>query len=175
MYSSTPTRDDQTDPDFADASKRAHHAEVVAKIIERERTRRSVADVGWPDRVNTAMALFEQGIIGFPYAGDDRRQRRSDRDRRGPATSSNRPWSRSVSRSLSADRPTLDEAMAGSKGIGLPIIIAPRNILGGRGTVIPPRQQPSSNCVLRGLAASPDRGDPDREGASPAGRNTRWR
>ena len=56
-----------TDPDFADATYvEPITPEVVAKIIERERPDAVLPTLGGQTGLNTAMALFERGIIGVP-------------------------------------------------------------------------------------------------------------
>ena len=128
-----------TDPDFADATYiEPITPEVVAKIIERERPDAVLPTLGGQTGLNTAMALYERGIIGVPgtpemiganaeaiATAEDRdkfkqamieiglagaRQRHRPHARRGDATVVER--------------------------IGLPIIIRPAYILGGRGTGI---------------------------------------
>ena len=56
-----------TDPDFADATYiEPITPEVVAKIIERERPDAVLPTLGGQTGLNTAMALFERGLIGVP-------------------------------------------------------------------------------------------------------------
>ncbi|MGZ6950087.1 MAG: carbamoyl phosphate synthase preATP-grasp domain-containing protein, partial [Ilumatobacteraceae bacterium] len=56
-----------TDPDFADATYiEPITPDVVAKIIERERPDAVLPTLGGQTGLNTAMALFERGIIGVP-------------------------------------------------------------------------------------------------------------
>ena len=56
-----------TDPDFADATYiEPITPDVVAKIIEREQPDAVLPTLGGQTGLNTAMALFERGIIGVP-------------------------------------------------------------------------------------------------------------
>src|SRR5881227_2961105 len=56
-----------TDPDFADATYiEPITVPVVAKIIERERPDAVLPTLGGQTGLNTAMALYERGLIGVP-------------------------------------------------------------------------------------------------------------
>ena len=56
-----------TDPDFADATYiEPITPEVVAEIIARERPDAVLPTLGGQTGLNTAMALYERGIIGVP-------------------------------------------------------------------------------------------------------------
>src|SRR6476619_4056855 len=56
-----------TDPDFADATYiEPITPEVVAAIIEREKPDAVLATLGGQTGLNTAMALYRQGLIGVP-------------------------------------------------------------------------------------------------------------
>ena len=56
-----------TDPDFADRTYVEPLTwEVVARIIERERPDAVLPTLGGQTGLNTAMALFERGLVGTP-------------------------------------------------------------------------------------------------------------
>src|SRR4249920_3977216 len=56
-----------TDPDFADATYiEPITPDVVARIIERERPDAVLPTLGGQTGLNTAMALYERGLIGVP-------------------------------------------------------------------------------------------------------------
>ena len=75
-----------TDPDFADATYiEPLTPEVLAAIIEREQPDAVLPTLGGQTGLNMAMELYERGPDRRArHAGDDRRQRRGDRHRRGP-------------------------------------------------------------------------------------------
>ncbi|MBK5333174.1 MAG: carbamoyl phosphate synthase large subunit, partial [Ilumatobacteraceae bacterium] len=127
-----------TDPDFADATYiEPITPEVVAKIIERERPDAVLPTLGGQTGLNTAMALYELGIIGVPGtpemigANAEAISTAEDRDKFKQAM-----IEIGLSVPVSGIAHTLDEAMAVVEQIGLPIIIRPAYILGGRGTGI---------------------------------------
>ncbi len=75
-----------TDPDFADATYIEPLTwEVVSAIIDKEQPDAVLPTLGGQTGLNIAMELFERGPDRRAgQAGDDRRQRRGDRHRRGP-------------------------------------------------------------------------------------------
>ena len=75
-----------TDPDFAHRTYiEPLIPDVLASIVDRERPDAVLPTLGGQTGLNLAMALYERGLIGVPGTpGDDRRERRSDRHRRGP-------------------------------------------------------------------------------------------
>ena len=146
-----------TDPDFADATYiEPITPEVVAKIIERERPDAVLPTLGGQTGLNTAMALFERGIIGVPGtpemigANAEAIATAEDRDKFKRAM-----IEIGLSVPVSGIAHTLDEAMEVVERIGLPIIIRPAYILGGRGTGIASTLQEFEVRAAEGLAASP--------------------
>jgi carbamoyl-phosphate synthase large subunit len=146
-----------TDPDFADATYiEPITPEVVAKIIERERPDAVLPTLGGQTGLNTAMALFERGIIGVPGtpemigANAEAISTAEDRDKFKQAM-----IEIGLSVPISGVAHTLDEAMAVVERIGLPIIIRPAYILGGRGTGIATTTAEFEARAAEGLAASP--------------------
>jgi carbamoyl-phosphate synthase large subunit len=146
-----------TDPDFADATYiEPITPEVVAKIIERERPDAVLPTLGGQTGLNTAMALFERGIIGVPGtpemigANAEAISTAEDRDKFKQAM-----IEIGLAVPVSGIAHTLDEAMAVVERIGLPIIIRPAYILGGRGTGIATTTAEFEARAAEGLAASP--------------------
>ncbi len=146
-----------TDPDFAHATYiEPITPEVVAKIIEREKPDAVLPTLGGQTGLNTAMALFEMGLIGVPgtpemiganaeaiATAEDREKFKQAMIEIGLAVPS------------SGSAHTLDEAMEVVERIGLPIIIRPAYILGGRGTGIASTMAEFEVRAAEGLAASP--------------------
>jgi carbamoyl-phosphate synthase large subunit len=146
-----------TDPDFADATYiEPITPDVVAKIIEREQPDAVLPTLGGQTGLNTAMALFERGIIGVPgtpemiganaeaiATAEDREKFKQAMIEIGLAVPS------------SGSAHSLDEAMEVVEQIGLPVIIRPAYILGGRGTGIAATLAEFEQRAAEGLAASP--------------------
>ena len=146
-----------TDPDFADATYiEPITPEVVAKIIERERPDAVLPTLGGQTGLNTAMALFERGLIGVPGtpemigANAEAIATAEDRDKFKQAM-----IEIGLSVPVSGIAHTLEEATAVVERIGLPIIIRPAYILGGRGTGIASTPEEFEARAAEGLAASP--------------------
>ncbi len=146
-----------TDPDFADATYiEPITPEVVAKIIERERPDAVLPTLGGQTGLNTAMALFERGIIGVPGtpemigANAEAIATAEDRDKFKQAM-----VEIGLAVPVSGIAHNLEEAMAVVEQIGLPIIIRPAYILGGRGTGIASTPAEFEARAVEGLAASP--------------------
>jgi carbamoyl-phosphate synthase large subunit len=146
-----------TDPDFADATYiEPITPDVVAKIIERERPDAVLPTLGGQTGLNTAMALYERGIIGVPGtpemigANAEAIATAEDRDRFKQAM-----IEIGLAVPVSGIAHDLDEAKAVVERIGLPIIIRPAYILGGRGTGIASTLAEFEVRATEGLAASP--------------------
>ena len=146
-----------TDPDFADATYvEPITPEVVARIIEREKPDAVLPTLGGQTGLNTAMALYERGIIGHPgtpemiganavaiATAEDRdqfKQAMLEIGLRVPASG--------IAHTMEESREVLEE-------IGLPCIIRPAYILGGRGTGIASTPEEFESVAANGLAASP--------------------
>ena len=146
-----------TDPDFADATYvEPITPEVVAKIIERERPDAVLPTLGGQTGLNTAMALYEKGLIGVPGtpemigANAVAIATAEDRDQFKQAMIEiglNVPAS-GIAHDMAQARTVLEE-------IGLPCIIRPAYILGGRGTGIASTAEEFEAVASNGLDASP--------------------
>jgi carbamoyl-phosphate synthase large subunit len=146
-----------TDPDFADATYVEPITwEVVARIIERERPDAVLPTLGGQTGLNTAMALYERGIIGVPGtpemigANAEAIATAEDRDRFKQAM-----LEIGLAVPESGIAHSLDEAMAVVGRLGLPVIVRPAYILGGRGTGIAATLDEFRVLAANGLAASP--------------------
>ena len=146
-----------TDPDFADATYIEPITwEVVASIIERERPDAVLPTLGGQTGLNTAMELFERGLIGVPGTPE-----MIGANAEAIATAEDRERFKQAMIEIGLDVPisgtahTMDEARAVIAEIGLPAIIRPAYILGGRGTGIASTAEEFEKIAANGLAASP--------------------
>ncbi len=146
-----------TDPDFADRTYiEPLTPEILAKIIEREKPDAVLPTLGGQTGLNLAMALYEQGLVGVPGtpeligANADAIATAEDRDKFKQAMIEiglNVPRS-GIAHNMSEARNVLKE-------IGLPVIIRPAYILGGRGTGIANTLEEFEKVAQAGIDASP--------------------
>ncbi len=146
-----------TDPDFADATYiEPITPDVVAKIIEREHPDAVLPTLGGQTGLNTAMALYERGIIGVPGTPE-----MIGANAEAIATAEDREKFKQAMIEIGLAVPSsgsahhLDEAMEVVTRIGLPVIVRPAYILGGRGTGIASTMAEFEVRAVEGLAASP--------------------
>ena len=146
-----------TDPDFADATYVEPLTwEVVASIIERERPDAVLPTMGGQTALNIAMELFERGIIGVPG-----RPEMIGANAEAIATAEDRQRFKEAMIEIGLDVPrsgvahSMDEARTVVAEIGLPVIIRPAYILGGRGTGIASTLEEFERVAANGIAASP--------------------
>ena len=146
-----------TDPDFADRTYiEPLTVEVLAAIIERERPDAVLPTLGGQTALNLAMALHERGLVGVPGtpeligANAEAISTAEDREKFKAAMIE---IGLGVPRSGVAH--SMDEARTVLADIGLPVIIRPAYILGGRGTGIAATMEEFERVVANGLAASP--------------------
>ncbi len=146
-----------TDPDFADRTYiEPLTVEVLAAIIERERPDAVLPTLGGQTALNLAMALHERGLVGVPGtpeligANAEAISTAEDREKFKAAMIE---IGLGVPRSGVAH--TMDEAHDVLADIGLPVIIRPAYILGGRGTGIASTMEEFERVVANGIAASP--------------------
>ena len=148
-----------TDPDFAHRTYVEPLTwEVVARIIERERPDAVLPTLGGQTGLNTAMALYERGLVGVPGtpeligANADAIATAEDRDKFKQAM-----IEIGLSVPASGIAHSIDEAMEVVGQLGLPVIIRPAYILGGRGTGIASTPEQFRQLAANGLDASPIR------------------
>jgi len=145
-----------TDPEFADATYvEPLTAEVVAKIIERERPDALLPTIGGQTGLNLAIELAEQGVLdrfGVELIGAkiDAIKKAEDRDLFKAAM---QRIGLAVPRSGIAH--TMEQAETLRQQIGLPLIIRPSRTLGGTGGNIAVSEEEYERYSAWGLAASP--------------------
>jgi carbamoyl-phosphate synthase large subunit len=145
-----------TDPDFADATYvEPLDAEVIERIIERERPDALLPTLGGQTALNLAMELVENGALerhGVELIGADAT---------AIATAEDRELFKRAMVEIGLDAPpsatahTLEEAVKVAEDIGLPVVIRPAYILGGRGTGIASEPDEFRTKAAIGLEASP--------------------
>jgi carbamoyl-phosphate synthase large subunit len=146
-----------TDPDFADATYVEPLTwEVLAAIIERERPDAVLPTLGGQTGLNVAMELFERGLIGVPGTPE-----MIGANAEAIATAEDRERFKQAMVEIGLDVPrsgsahTMEAARRIRDEIGLPVIIRPAYILGGRGTGIASTVEEFERVAGNGLAASP--------------------
>ena len=146
-----------TDPDFAHATYvEPITPEVVAKIIEREKPDAVLPTLGGQTGLNTAMALYEMGIIGVPGTPE-----MIGANALSIATAEDRGLFKQAMIEIGLKVPAsgvahdMPESRAVLAEIGLPCIIRPAYILGGRGTGIASTPEEFEAIAANGLDASP--------------------
>ena len=146
-----------TDPDFAHATYvEPITPEVVAKIIEREKPDAVLPTLGGQTGLNTAMALYEMGLIGVPGTPE-----MIGANALSIATAEDRGLFKEAMIEIGLKVPAsgvahdMEESRAVLADIGLPCIIRPAYILGGRGTGIAGTAEEFETLAANGLAASP--------------------
>jgi carbamoyl-phosphate synthase large subunit len=145
-----------TDPDTADATYvEPITAEIVERIIERERPDALLPTMGGQTGLNTAIELADKGVLekyGVEMIGarrdviakaEDRLQFREAMDAIGLES----PRSQLVH--------DMHEAQCAVDEIGLPVIVRPSFTLGGMGGGIAYNREEYDRIVASGLAASP--------------------
>ena len=148
-----------TDPDFAHRTYIEPLTwEVVSRIIDREKPDAVLPTLGGQTGLNIAMALFERGLVGVPGtpeligANAEAISTAEDREKFKKAM-----IEIGLSVPASGVAHTLDEAMSVVEQIGLPVIVRPAYILGGRGTGIASTTEQFRSIASNGLDASPIR------------------
>ncbi|BAN02360.1 carbamoyl-phosphate synthase large subunit [Ilumatobacter coccineus] len=146
-----------TDPDFADATYVEPLTwEVVNSIIEKEQPDAVLPTLGGQTGLNIAMELFERNLIGVPgkpeMIGANAEAIATAEDRENFKVAMTEIGLESC-RSRTAH--TMEEAREALEEIGLPIIIRPAYILGGRGTGIATTLEEFEVVAANGIAASP--------------------
>ena len=145
-----------TDPDFADATYvEPLDLEVLTKIIEREHPDALLPTLGGQTALNLAMELVAAGVLereGVELIGADAT---------AIATAEDREQFKVAMAEIGLGAPasgtahTLAEAHEVVGRIGLPVVIRPAYILGGRGTGIASTPEEFAAAAAIGLEASP--------------------
>ncbi len=146
-----------TDPDFAHRTYiEPLTVEVLAKIIEREKPDAVLPTLGGQTGLNLAMELFHAGLVGVPGTPE-----LIGANAESIETAENREKFKQAMIEIGLDVPAsgtahnMDEAMEVVARIGLPIIIRPAYILGGRGTGMAATMEEFVKAAAHGLDASP--------------------
>ncbi len=146
-----------TDPDLADATYvEPLEADILEQIIERELPDAVLPTLGGQTALNLAMELYERKAVGAPGtpeligANAEAIRTAEDRERFKHAMQEI-----GLGVPSSGTARTLDEAMWTVERVGLPVIVRPAFILGGRGTGIATTVDQFREVAVRGLAASP--------------------
>ncbi len=146
-----------TDPDFADATYiEPLTPEVVARIIEREQPDAVLPTMGGQTALNIAMTLYERGLVGVPGKPE-----LIGANAEAIATAEDRDRFKQAMIEIGLGVPdsgvarNMDEAHEVIAKIGLPCIIRPAYILGGRGTGIASTMDEFAHLAANGIAASP--------------------
>ena len=146
-----------TDPDFADRTYvEPLTVEVLKAIIEREKPDAVLPTLGGQTALNLAMALHAAGIVGVPGTPE-----LIGANAEAIATAEDREQFKHAMIEIGLSVPrsgiahSMEEADAVVAEIGLPVIIRPAYILGGRGTGIAHTKEQFASVVANGLSASP--------------------
>ncbi len=145
-----------TDPDFADVTYvEPLDAITLTRIIERERPDALLPTLGGQTALNLAMELVELGVLdkyGVELIGANAE---------AIATAEDRARFKDAMVEIGLDVPasgtahTMEEAREVVAEVGLPVIIRPAYILGGRGTGIASTPEEFEAIAKAGLDASP--------------------
>ncbi len=146
-----------TDPDFADRTYvEPLTADVLERIIEREQPDAVLPTLGGQTGLNLAMALHGRGVVGHPGTPE-----LIGANAEAIATAEDRERFRAAMVEIGLRVPpsgiahSLKDARAVVEEIGLPVIVRPAYILGGRGTGFATRPEALEEVVAAGLDASP--------------------
>ena len=146
-----------TDPDFADRTYiEPLTPEVLEAIIEREQPDAVLPTLGGQTALNLAMALFEKGVVGVPGKPE-----LIGANAEAIATAEDREKFKIAMMEIGLKVPqsgvarNIDEAEAVRQVIGLPLIVRPAYILGGRGMGIAHTPEEFRLVVATGISASP--------------------
>lgn len=145
-----------TDPDFADATYiEPLTLDVLTKIIDAEKPDAVLPTLGGQTALNLAMELVEANVLeprGVELIGADAE---------AIATAEDRQRFKEAMIEIGLEVPrsgvahTIEESMEIIKDIGLPVVIRPAYILGGRGTGIAHTPDEFAAVAANGIAASP--------------------
>ncbi len=146
-----------TDPDFADRTYVEPLTwEVLARIIDRERPDAVLPTLGGQTGLNVAMDLYRRDLVGVPGTPE-----LIGADATAIATAEDREQFRAAMLEIGLDVPvsatagTMVDARRVMGDVGLPVIIRPAYILGGRGTGIAATVEEFERLAATGIAASP--------------------
>ncbi|WP_436796187.1 carbamoyl-phosphate synthase large subunit [Actinospongicola halichondriae] len=146
-----------TDPEFADATYvEPLDLEHARKIIEQEKPDAVLPTLGGQTGLNLAMELFEAGVIGVPGTPE-----MIGANAEAIATAEDREQFKVAMVGIGLDVPssatahTMEECREVVETIGLPVVIRPAYILGGKGTGIASTPEEFEKMAKFGLESSP--------------------
>jgi carbamoyl-phosphate synthase large subunit len=147
-----------TDPGFADATYvEPLDADHLERIIERERPDAVLPTLGGQTALNLAMELVDRKVV----AGGPGTPELIGATAEAIATAEDRERFKAAMQGIglrvpaSATAHSLDDALAVVERIGLPVVVRPAFILGGKGTGIAATPDDFHRIAATGLAASP--------------------
>jgi carbamoyl-phosphate synthase large subunit len=146
-----------TDPDFADRTYvEPLTPEVLERILEREQPDAVLPTLGGQTGLNLAMALHQRGLIGGPGTPE-----MIGANAAAIATAEDRERFKAAMVEIGLAVPasgiahTVADARAVVEQVGLPVIVRPAYILGGRGTGFASTLGELERVAASGLTASP--------------------
>ncbi|HMG45398.1 MAG TPA: carbamoyl-phosphate synthase large subunit [Acidimicrobiales bacterium] len=146
-----------TDPEFADATYiEPLDLQHLAKIVEREQPDAVLPTLGGQTALNLAMELVEAGVVGHPGTPE-----LIGATAEAIATAEDREKFKAAMQEIglrvpaSATAHSLEEATEVVEQVGLPVVIRPAYILGGKGTGIASTPDEFQRLAAAGLEASP--------------------
>ena len=144
------------DPGLADATYiEPITADIVAKIIAKERPDALLPTMGGQTGLNTALALDDAGVLqkyGVELIGADRKAIEMAEDRKLFREAMNRLG---IENPRAAVAESLEQALDALEEVGLPAIIRPAFTMGGTGGGVAYNRADFESICLRGLDASP--------------------
>ncbi len=145
-----------TDPDFADSTYiEPLTAEVLEQIIAKEKPDALLSTLGGQTALNLAMELHENGVLkkyGVELIGASPEAIATAEDRQKFKDAMTAIGLKSA---ISGTAHNLKQAKAVMRRIGLPVVIRPAYILGGKGASIVETASEFEKLAYEGLSASP--------------------
>jgi len=146
-----------TDPEFADATYvEPLDLDHLTRIVERERPDAVLPTLGGQTALNLAMELVEAGVVGVPGTPE-----LIGANAEAIATAEDRERFKVAMQEIGLQVPasgtarSLAEAEAVVEQVGLPVVIRPAFILGGKGTGIASTPDEFRRVAAAGMDASP--------------------
>ena len=145
-----------TDPDFADATYiEPLRVDVIKRIIEKEKPDALLPTLGGQTALNLARELAEEGIL------KENKVELIGADADAIATAEDREKFKIAMTEIGLGVPSsgvarnIEEAREVANQVGLPLIVRPAYILGGKGTGIASTNEEFEQIAERGIEASP--------------------
>ncbi len=149
-----------TDPEFADATYvEPLDVEILTRIIEREEPDAVLPTLGGQTALNLAMQLVERGVVAAGPGTPELIGATAE----AIATAEDRERFKAAMQEIGLAVPasgvahSLEEAAAVVQRVGLPVIVRPAFILGGKGTGMAATPEEFRKVAATGLTASPIR------------------